>query len=262
VGVNPTTNRIYVANAANDTVSVIDGPTNTVAATVSIGGFGLFGVGVNPTTSRIYVAYLSSVIVAVIQDDIDTRPPEAFNQFSPASRDVQLFCRDLGDGASGCADGTNPVAFTAVPTTGGQLRTYTVKDNAGNTLVLNEQVRAEVSALQQEVTASTTSLQYCTGGCSSTNPGKTITPPANQKKFEAEANASGAVSSLEQKLTLGSKEVEAEWTAAAGQTTITVLVNDQRTSRVTKPGQVLLRLATDATQTPVLHIEDSTGATF
>jgi DNA-binding beta-propeller fold protein YncE len=218
-------------------------------------------VGVNATTNRVYVSNFGSNTVSVIQDAaVDTRPPEAYTQFSPASRDVQLFCRDLGDGASGCADGTNPIAFTAVPTADGQLRTYTVKDNAGNTLVLTEQVTAEASALEQEVTASITSLQYCTGACSSTNPGQTITPPANQKKFEA--NPSGAVSSLEHKLTLGSKVVEAEWTAAAGQTTITVLVNDQRTLRVTKPGQVLLRLASDATQNPVLHIEDSTGATF
>ena len=72
VGVNPATNRIYVANSATvldangvpiSTVSVIDGATNTVAATVPVSG-GLNpstkGVGVNPTTNRIYVAGASS----------------------------------------------------------------------------------------------------------------------------------------------------------------------------------------------------------
>ena len=72
VDVNPTTSRIYVANSATvldangvpiSTVSVIDGATNTVAATVPVSG-GLNpstkGVGVNPTTNRIYVAGASS----------------------------------------------------------------------------------------------------------------------------------------------------------------------------------------------------------
>jgi YVTN family beta-propeller protein len=54
VGVNPNTNLIYVSNEA-DTVSVIDGETNSVVGTVSVGDSPR-GVAVNPVTNRIYVA--------------------------------------------------------------------------------------------------------------------------------------------------------------------------------------------------------------
>ncbi len=47
VGVNPLTNGVYVANAGSNTVSVIDGNSNAVVATVTTGATPL-GVGVNP----------------------------------------------------------------------------------------------------------------------------------------------------------------------------------------------------------------------
>ena len=37
MAVNPTTNRIYVANYDSNNVSVIDGASNTVVATVAVG---------------------------------------------------------------------------------------------------------------------------------------------------------------------------------------------------------------------------------
>ena len=55
VAVNPTTNRIYVANQWSNNVSVIDGATNTVVATVPVGTCPE-DVAVNPSTNRIYVA--------------------------------------------------------------------------------------------------------------------------------------------------------------------------------------------------------------
>ncbi len=65
VGVNPTTNRIYVANYSDVTVSVIDGASNVVIATVNVGR-GLYGVGVNPSTNRIYVSNVIGDTVSVI----------------------------------------------------------------------------------------------------------------------------------------------------------------------------------------------------
>jgi YVTN family beta-propeller protein len=53
VAVNPDTNRIYVSAGGNN-VSVIDGLTNAVVATVPVDGPG--ALGVNPTTNHIYVA--------------------------------------------------------------------------------------------------------------------------------------------------------------------------------------------------------------
>ena len=37
IGVNPVTNRIYVANRNSDNVSVIDGVTDSVVATIGVG---------------------------------------------------------------------------------------------------------------------------------------------------------------------------------------------------------------------------------
>ena len=65
LGVDPTTDTIYVANYYSGTVSVIDGATNTVTATVTVGTWPQ-GVGVDPTTDTIYVANENSDNVSVI----------------------------------------------------------------------------------------------------------------------------------------------------------------------------------------------------
>ncbi len=67
VGVNTITNRIYVANVGSNNVSVIDGATNAVVATVSVGDFPK-AVGANPNTNRIYVTNDNDNTVSVIQD--------------------------------------------------------------------------------------------------------------------------------------------------------------------------------------------------
>jgi YVTN family beta-propeller protein len=71
VGVNATTNRIYVANRTSNNVSVIDGTNNTVSATVTVGTTP-FGVGVNATTNRIYVANTNTNNVSVIDGTNNT----------------------------------------------------------------------------------------------------------------------------------------------------------------------------------------------
>src|SRR3972149_2195194 len=65
VGVNPTTDRVYVSNVLSATVSVIDGATNTVIATVPVGRLP-WAVGVNPTTGRVYVANRLDDTVSVV----------------------------------------------------------------------------------------------------------------------------------------------------------------------------------------------------
>lgn len=62
---NPATNRIYVANENGDSVSVIDGGSDTVIATVPVGDLPS-GVAVNPDTNRIHVTSLSEDKVYVI----------------------------------------------------------------------------------------------------------------------------------------------------------------------------------------------------
>ena len=71
MAVNPSTNRIYVANEGNDNVSVIDGASNAVVATVPVGSYPL-GVAVNPSTNRIYVANYCSGNVSVIDGASNT----------------------------------------------------------------------------------------------------------------------------------------------------------------------------------------------
>lgn len=72
VGYQPTyvaadrkTNRIYVSNQGDDTVSVIDGDSNTVLETVSVGQFPN-GIAVNAETNTIYVANLRSGSLSII----------------------------------------------------------------------------------------------------------------------------------------------------------------------------------------------------
>jgi YVTN family beta-propeller protein len=65
VAVNPSTNRIYTSDLDSNTVSVIDGASDNVVATVSVGA-NPYGVVVNPSTNRIYTADTGSNTVSVI----------------------------------------------------------------------------------------------------------------------------------------------------------------------------------------------------
>src|SRR4051812_9004693 len=56
IGVNPTTNQIFVVNYNSlGTMSVIEGTSNTVVATMPVGAYP-DGIGLNPKSNRIYVA--------------------------------------------------------------------------------------------------------------------------------------------------------------------------------------------------------------
>jgi YVTN family beta-propeller protein len=65
MAVNPSANRIYVANQGSNSVSVIDGATNLVVATVTVGSQPA-GIAVNPNTGRVYVTNTSAGTVSVI----------------------------------------------------------------------------------------------------------------------------------------------------------------------------------------------------
>lgn len=71
VWVDPSTNRIYVANTTGNTVSVINGTTNTVIATIPV-GWHPEDVGVNPLTNRIYIADRYGDTVSVIDGSTNT----------------------------------------------------------------------------------------------------------------------------------------------------------------------------------------------
>jgi YVTN family beta-propeller protein len=63
--VNQVTGQVYIGNYSDNTVSVIDGASNTVAATISVGQTP-FGMAVNPATGHVYVANENSNNVSVI----------------------------------------------------------------------------------------------------------------------------------------------------------------------------------------------------
>jgi YVTN family beta-propeller protein len=65
LAVDETTNRIYVSNQTDDTVSVIDGAANKVLGTVRVGHYPN-GVAVNSTTNTIYVANLTGGTLSII----------------------------------------------------------------------------------------------------------------------------------------------------------------------------------------------------
>jgi YVTN family beta-propeller protein len=58
-------NRVYVSNQADNTISVIDGATNTVLRTVRV-GHSPNGVAVNQKTNTIYVANLTGASLSII----------------------------------------------------------------------------------------------------------------------------------------------------------------------------------------------------
>ena len=71
VAVDPTTNTIYVTNNLPDTLSVVDGDTHEVIATVPVGAHP-DGVAVDPGTHTVYVANSDSHTVSVIDGSTHT----------------------------------------------------------------------------------------------------------------------------------------------------------------------------------------------
>ena len=88
VAVNPSTNTVYVANDAGNSVSVINGSTNTVTATVSVGSFPN-SVAVNPSTNTVYVANANDNSVSVINGSILPSAPPV-NASSASQGSVQI----------------------------------------------------------------------------------------------------------------------------------------------------------------------------
>jgi YVTN family beta-propeller protein len=70
IAVNPVTNKIYVTNESDDTVSIINANTNGVA-TVNVGDRPLW-VAINAETNRIYASNLTSANTSIINGANDT----------------------------------------------------------------------------------------------------------------------------------------------------------------------------------------------
>ena len=68
VAVNPNTNRIYVADNSSNTVSIIDGDSNTVAKNIAVGESPV-DIAVDANKNKAYVVNERSKTVSVIEDD-------------------------------------------------------------------------------------------------------------------------------------------------------------------------------------------------
>src|SRR6476620_11663241 len=72
VAVNPVTKKVYVTNEFSNTLSVINGVTDSKADTISVGSFP-YGVAVNPFNDRVYVTNRGSNTVSVIDGPTSTK---------------------------------------------------------------------------------------------------------------------------------------------------------------------------------------------
>ncbi len=66
MGVDPRTGTVFVANAGDNDVSVIDEATNQVTGAIGVGD-GPSAIAVDPTTGNIYVANGTAGTVSVIR---------------------------------------------------------------------------------------------------------------------------------------------------------------------------------------------------
>jgi len=120
IAVNPVTNRIYTAGGT--TLTVIDGSTNTIVGTATV-GFVPTGIGVNTVTNRIYVGSQNTNDVTVIDGSTDAVLATISVPFMPA-----LFGVDVNpttnriyvanDGPISVIDGSTNTVIANIPVSG------------------------------------------------------------------------------------------------------------------------------------------------
>jgi YVTN family beta-propeller protein len=130
---------VYVANSSESSVTVIDGATNTVAATVRTGS-NCNGVAVNPTTNKIYVSNNFGHSVTVIDGDTNLATTFRVGQGPRAiavnSVTNKVYTANYGSRDASEIDGASN-AVTSVPT-GKHPWAIAVDNRADKTYVVNE----------------------------------------------------------------------------------------------------------------------------
>ena len=122
MAVNQTTNRVYVANFDDATVTVIDGPSNTVIGTPIKVGTDPTGIAVNPVTNRIYMANHDDASVSVIDGANNTTIGLAIqlegliNQVAVNSATNRIYASNPGRSTVGVIDGaSNAIIGSQIP---------------------------------------------------------------------------------------------------------------------------------------------------
>jgi hypothetical protein len=226
---SPYTRGTWTNQAVTATFSCDDSGGSGVATTTAPQTVSTEGVDQSVTGSCTdNVGHVTTQTFAGI--DIDLTPPEASFRFDPTSLDLVLTATDRG--GSGIDPG--PVAPVVAPAKGGgQVRTYTLTDRAGNTLVLVLQAKADTGGLQ----ATVTSLRY--------NGGQTVAAPFTALVYTWTLARDGSLRTLDQSLTIGKgaaqQFVDASFDASKNQTKIT-----GTGSTSTVAGLDLLRVTTSA----------------
>jgi YVTN family beta-propeller protein len=128
--INPVTNKIYVANSNGNSVSVINGSTDTFIKTVTGTGTTPVAIQVNPVTNRVYVVNQGTNNVSIIDGTTDTLLPPPFISVGNNPHEIgintvtnKIYIANAGNGTSnatvtvidGATNATTPVAVGINP---------------------------------------------------------------------------------------------------------------------------------------------------
>jgi YVTN family beta-propeller protein len=150
LAVNSSTGRIYVANAGSDSVSVIDGASSAVIATIAV-GVAPRGVAVDAEANRVYVASSESNEVAVIDGEsnkVVATHPVGTEPWGIAvdSNTGRVFVSNRGGGTVSVIDGRHNLRIgtvavgdlpTAVAVNPGTGRVYVASGGSGGLSVID-----------------------------------------------------------------------------------------------------------------------------
>jgi YVTN family beta-propeller protein len=140
MAVNPATGQVYVANNSSNTVSVINGATNMVTATVTV-GTQPEAVAVNPVMGQVYVANKGSNNVSVIDgasNTVITTVPVGTQPEAVAVNPVtgQVYVANFNSSNVSVIDGASNTVITTVPV-GTQPEAVAVNAVTGSVYVVN-----------------------------------------------------------------------------------------------------------------------------
>ncbi len=140
LAVNPSSGRIYVANAGSDNVSVIDGASSAVIATIAVGSSPR-GIAVDAEANRVYVANSGSNEVTVINGEshevVATHPvgKEPWG-IAVDSNTGRVFVSNRGSGTVSVIDGRHNLLIATVAV-GGLPTAVAVNPDAGRVYVVS-----------------------------------------------------------------------------------------------------------------------------
>lgn len=119
--INPVTNRYYITNATSNSVTVIDGTTNTVLTTINTASYGNRpqGLAVETSTNRIYVPNFNSNNVMVIDGNTNTVLTTITGFNGPSSLSVnstthRIYVSNYWGNSVSVVDGTSNTILTTV----------------------------------------------------------------------------------------------------------------------------------------------------